>query len=548
VITHRWKSYFLAGVMAFLANPAFGQTTAFTYQGRLSSGGNPASGVYEMQFKLFDNPNVGAGTQQGSTVTNNSVQAANGSFTVQLDFGAEVFNGAARFLEIAVRPAGNADPFTVLSPRQQVTSTPYALRTLNAAAADGLSVACVSCITSSQIGSVNASSVTGTLPVATVPSGSSNYIQNTATAQPSSNFNISGDGVIGGNLTMSGKFTTFGKVAVGANTQQQTVGLIVFGPDGVSWPQGGAVQAAGNLSFGVAGYSDQAMGIYGYSGGASLNGPAIRAENTNPSGIGIFSTNISSDANLVVSNGGTGDLIRGFCSTCGSPAFTVQNNGRVTTVAGMYAQRNAGGLDGVAIRADNTNPSGIGIWSTTASNDANLVVSNGGTGDLIRGFCAGCGSPSFSVTNGGTTVTRVLQITGGSDLAEHFEVADGIEPGMVVAIDPRRSGTLTISRGAYNRSVAGVVSGARNLNAGLVLPEPTGAGNSTPVTLSGRVWVYCDASRNPIEPGDLLTTSAIPGHAMKVTDHKKAQGAIIGKAMTGLKSGRGLVLLLASLQ
>ena len=67
-----------------------------------------------------------------------------------------------------------------------------------------------------------------------------------------------------------------------------------------------------------------------------------------------------------------------------------------------------------------------------------------------------------------------------------------------------------------------------------------------PVALSGRVWVYCDATRNPIQPGDLLTTSATPGHAMKVTNHTKAQGAIIGKAMTRLKSGRGLVLVLVT--
>ena len=71
--------------------------------------------------------------------------------------------------------------------------------------------------------------------------------------------------------------------------------------------------------------------------------------------------------------------------------------------------------------------------------------------------------------------------------------------------------------------------------------------NSSPVALSGRVWVYCDATR-PIKPGDLLTTSNTPGHAMKVMNHRRAQGAIIGKAMTGLQSGRGLVLVLVTLQ
>ena len=69
-----------------------------------------------------------------------------------------------------------------------------------------------------------------------------------------------------------------------------------------------------------------------------------------------------------------------------------------------------------------------------------------------------------------------------------------------------------------------------------------------PVALTGRVYVRCDASKNAIEPGDFLTTSELPGYAMKVTDHAKAQGAIIGKAMTSLVKGQGLVLVLVSLQ
>jgi len=66
--------------------------------------------------------------------------------------------------------------------------------------------------------------------------------------------------------------------------------------------------------------------------------------------------------------------------------------------------------------------------------------------------------------------------------------------------------------------------------------------------LTGRVYVQADTSNGPIRPGDLLTTSATPGYAMKVTDHSRAHGAIIGKAMTGLKEGKGLALVLVSLQ
>ena len=66
--------------------------------------------------------------------------------------------------------------------------------------------------------------------------------------------------------------------------------------------------------------------------------------------------------------------------------------------------------------------------------------------------------------------------------------------------------------------------------------------------MTGRVYCRADASAGAILPGDLLTTSDTPGHAMKATDHDRAQGAVIGKAMTGLKEGHGLVLVLVSLQ
>jgi hypothetical protein len=125
-------------VVALTDGSAMAQTTAFTYQGKLTEAGNPANGTYDLQFKLFNTPTVGTGTQQGSTIPNPTVPVAAGSFTVQLDFGANVFDGTARYLEIAVRPAGNPNPHTILSPRPQLTSSPYAIQTINATQLGGL--------------------------------------------------------------------------------------------------------------------------------------------------------------------------------------------------------------------------------------------------------------------------------------------------------------------------------------------------------------------------------------------------------------------------
>jgi Chaperone of endosialidase/Head domain of trimeric autotransporter adhesin len=119
-----------------VASAAPAQSTAFNYQGKLTEGGIAANGPYDFQFKLFDA--VSGGTQQGASVTQPTVQVSGGVFTVQLDFGALVFDGSARYLEIGVRPASSGNPYAVLAPRQPITATPYAIQTLNATQLGGL--------------------------------------------------------------------------------------------------------------------------------------------------------------------------------------------------------------------------------------------------------------------------------------------------------------------------------------------------------------------------------------------------------------------------
>ena len=160
----------------------------------------------------------------------------------------------------------------------------------------------------------------------------------------------------------------------------------------------------------------------------------------------------------------------------------------------------------------------------------------------------------------GNVVAQVLHITGGADLSEHFEVnaapdfdnnavTKQIEPGLVVSIDPDNPGKLVVSGHAYDKSVAGIISGAGGVKPGMLMGQSGSiADGSHPVALTGRVYCWADASNGPINPGDLLTASNTPGHAMKVTNHAKAQGSIIGKAMTSLKKGKGLVLVLVTLQ
>jgi len=146
---------------------------------------------------------------------------------------------------------------------------------------------------------------------------------------------------------------------------------------------------------------------------------------------------------------------------------------------------------------------------------------------------------------------RGLQVSGGADLAEPFDMpaSDTVAPGMLLVIDPLHPGQLKVAERAYDKKVAGVVSGANGIEPGIRMwQQGTPASGSVPVALGGRVYAWADASYGAIEAGDPLTTSETPGYAMKAADISRAPGTVIGKAMTPLRQGRGLVLVLVNLQ
>jgi hypothetical protein len=142
----------------------------------------------------------------------------------------------------------------------------------------------------------------------------------------------------------------------------------------------------------------------------------------------------------------------------------------------------------------------------------------------------------------------ILELGEGLDYAEGFDVADAqeIAPGSVLIIDPDNPGKLTVTGRPYDSKVAGIVAGAKGQGSGVRL----GTGQfDHDVALAGRVYCNVDASVDGVEPGDLLTTSATPGYAMKATDYVLAQGAILGKAMEKLEQGqKGQILVLVTLQ
>ena len=219
----------------------------------------------------------------------------------------------------------------------------------------------------------------------------------------------------------------------------------------------------------------------------------------------------------------------------GSPvqALAVDNNGNV-------------GINGdVAL-------TGFGARTISAMNRLHISASEllylnpwAGSGSVIVG---GGGGPGSLIVTGvadvrGKVTTPRLEVTGGADIAEMFKSKAVLEPGTVASADPEHEGQVHAASTPYDEAVIGIVSGAGGIQPAQTLRQPgTLADGNIPVSTGGRVWCKCDASYGSIKPGALLTPSATPGHAMKVSDKTRAQGAILGKALTSLAEGRGVVL------
>ncbi len=180
---------------------AAAQGNAFNFQGRLNDGTNPANGSYDLQFRLFNA--ITGGTLIGTVAERPNTGLINGVFSVNLDFGATAFNNPnAVFIEIAVKPSGSPNAFTILGPRQQLTVVPFAVRANNATNADNSTNA-----VNSQ-NAANSNALNGL--------SSSDFIRNSVTPIANQNFNIVGNGVINGTLNVAGN-TTIGSPTVTSN-------------------------------------------------------------------------------------------------------------------------------------------------------------------------------------------------------------------------------------------------------------------------------------------------------------------------------------------
>ncbi len=338
-------------------------SAAFTYQGRLTDGGLPANGEYDFEIRLFDAPSGGA--QQGSTVTLNDVQVTGGLFTVTLDFGNSVFQGDARYLDVAVRHGASVGSYELLTPRQAITPAPYAI-TLKPGA------------------------------VVTGPVGTGLYVNST---------NIDGTGVYGYASAVTGE----GSGVVGSVNAPGGNGVL------------GLANATSGDAVGVEGqsYSSLGVGVLGYARAISGFTRGLSGQVDSPDGTGVFGWAASPSGQTFAVYGqadspsGTG--VYGDATASTGTNYGVYGRSASTGGTGVYGAATAGTGTNYGIYGAASSSSGFGVYGTNSAGAAVAGYSSTGSG-VYGNSTGGAGVSGYSNTGpgvvGSTTSGFAMQAFG----------------------------------------------------------------------------------------------------------------------------------------
>jgi hypothetical protein len=465
--------------------------TEFTYQGHLKLNGAAINQPCDFGFSLWDSES-GTSGQIGSELFRLDTPVENGRFTAVLDFGADPFQGDERWLKITVRYPTDIDPWVTLTPRQKLTATPYALYAMNSPAHWGESWS------GNSVGLVLSSN---------------DYYGLWATSG-------SGYPAVVGNAT-------------GGSVVLPTGGDGLHGMGSNNGVYGWGTTA------GVAGHSSSGRGVKGTSG------TSVGVEGTSTSGAGVKGTSTSNYGVFAHSDNGTSLYVDG----AGANGLRVDSAGESAIYVG------SAGHDG--IRVNSANWSGVYVYG--AGSDAIRVQGAGQDGLRIfsatRNFIRlgpADNDLRLIVATSGDVYSDGEFYSSGADFAELMVASPGAitEPGDVLMIGPDGKPQPCFRPNATN--LLGVHS-----------TDPAYVGGSgdnfdiegkIPVGITGIAPVKVSAENGPIEPGDLLTSSSLQGHAMKasaVTIEDVSfyrPGTILGKALEPLDEGTGVISALIALQ
>ncbi len=318
---------------------------------------------------------------------------------------------------------------------------------------------------------------------------------------------------------------------------------------------GHGVHGDSKTSRGVVGTSQDFHGVFG----KSTNNVGVAAESQNAEAMNAISHS-AGHAAVVAINDANGVGVQGRSganvgvvgeSNTGRGVMGISNgNLGVSGESQLFPGVRGHSVNGRGTEGFSDNLEGVVGISKQSTGVLGISEANG---DGVNGQSAlgigvhGKGGRLAGFFEGDVEVTGDIRLAN-ADCAEDFEVsgAEKVEPGTVMVLVDE--GALSESRQAYDKRVAGVISGAGDYKPGIILDKQQSPANRQPVALMGKVFCKVDAQFGSIEVGDLLTTSISPGHAMRAADPFKAFGAVIGKALRPLKRGQGLIPILIALQ
>ncbi|TKB70727.1 MAG: hypothetical protein E8D52_01135 [Nitrospira sp.] len=327
------------------------------------------------------------------------------------------------------------------------------------------------------------------------------FTSETQTSEPAIFASSDGEGV-------HGESTSVGVAAIAGvqlNTTSTSNGAGIYG----ECRGGGA---------GVVGVNDVVT-----SGGPSGRGGYFRSQQKEGILAETKSPTDAAIAGLQNNPSGTGAAIYGQCISGPGGLFKSEQQ------EGIHAETKSLTHAAIAGFQNNPNSTGAAIY-----------------GECITGVDGKPGTAGFFVGN--VVVTGDISLPG-ADFAEDFTIKDEVfaEPGTVMALNS--TGELVPCVDPYEKRVVGVVAGAGSHRTGIIMDkQEKSAVRRQPIALVGKVFCKVDASYGSIEVGDLLTSSATHGHAMKVSNPNRAFGSVLGKAMAPQGKGLGLIPILISLQ
>jgi hypothetical protein len=319
---------------------------------------------------------------------------------------------------------------------------------------------------------------------------------------------------------------------------------------------GKGVRAFSNTGIGAFAWSENSVGLTGYSGKLTTPIVGVPFPANPPRNAGVYGYSLESNAAGIVGQ----NVAAGSYGVLGTSHNGHGVRGESDNSFGVWGVSTADN----GIHGDSTNGDAVcgiahaqgkaGVLGISPNGNAVAGISDHGTGIYAKGSVnAGFFDGNVEITgniNGHPTSTITcfdVNLIGG-DCAENFDIAgkEDVEPGTVMVLNDE--GMVRPSDRAYDNRVAGVISGAGDYKPGIVLDKKKDSSGRLPVALVGKVYCKVDAESTPVAVGDLLTTSATPGHAMKAEDPVRAFGSVIGKALRPLKARRGLIPILVALQ